>query len=201
MARTTVYITVTNEKIIKLQACAQGFRNSFFIIYNSMISKEGCESWAQDGYGMSVLGTNGCFSLELYLKFLLVINSFNNSTLLGEHMKGHSLDDLYDELNRLNSTYTTDLENLYSKSKYKYSNKTLRDFLAGIKNYFIDWRYSYDKGPLNVNLNTLTDVLNYMEDYSLKKYLPVSQILAQHQFSTSDDQTMSINNFGDIKKL
>lgn len=73
--------------------------------------------------------------------------------------------------------------------------------MAGIKNYFIDWRYSYDKGPLNVNLNTLTDVLNYMEDYSLKKYLPVSQILAQHQVSTSDDQTMSINNFGDIKKL
>lgn len=195
------YITVTNEKIIRLQAGAQGFRNAFFIIYNSMMSKEGCESWFQDGDGMSVLGTNGCFSIELYFKFLMVIGSFNGGTLSGDHIKGHSLDDLYDELNNQNPQYVSDLESLYSQSKYKHSNATLRDFLSGIRDYFIDWRYSYDSGTLNVNLNTLSDVLNLLESYSIKKFLPVSNILAQHPVAESDGQTMSIDNFDDIQKM
>ena len=58
------------------------------------MSKEGCESWAQDGDGMSVLGTNGCFALELYLKFMMVINSFDVNNLSGNHIKGHKLDEL-----------------------------------------------------------------------------------------------------------
>ena len=195
------YITVTNEKIIRLQAGAQGFRNAFFIIYNSTISKEGCESWFQDGDGMSVLGTNGCFSIELYLKFLMVISSFNNRTLSGTHIKGHSLDDLYKELNRKKSNYVLELEDLYKQTKHKNSNNTLQDFLSGIHDHFTDWRYSYDSGTLNVNLNTLSDVLNLLEEYSNKKFLDVSSILAQHPVTQSDDQTMSIDDFNDIKKI
>ena len=193
--------TVTNEKITKLQYGAQGFRNAFYILYNSIMSKGGCESWDQDGDGMSVLGTNGCFAVELYLKFLMVIESFDATTLSGTHPKGHSLDLLYDYLKNQNVNFVNDLELEYSKSQYKSTNTNLKDFLTGIRDYFIDWRYSYDSGVLNVNLNTLSDVLNILEDYSIKKFLGVSEELAKHPVSNPDEQTMTISNFDDVKKL
>ena len=165
------------------------------------MSKDGCESWAQDGDGMSVLGTNGCFAVELYLKFLMVIDSFDISTLSGTHPKGHSLDLLYDYLKNQNVNFVNDLELEYSKSQYKSTNTNLKDFLTGIRDYFIDWRYSYDSGVLNVNLNTLSDVLNILEDYSIKKFLGVSEELAKNPVSNPDEQTMTISNFDDVKKL
>ena len=194
-------ITVNNEKITRLQYEAQGFRNAFYILYNSVMSKDGCESWAQDGDGMSVLGTNGCFAVELYLKFLMVIDSFDASTLSGTHPKGHSLDFLYDQLKVQNATVIAELESEYSESKYKHDKTSLKDFLTSIRDYFIDWRYSYDSGVLNVNLNTLSDVLNMLEDYSKKKFLAISEELAKHPVSTSDGQTMTISDFDDIRKL
>ena len=194
-------ITVNNEKITRLQNEAQGFRNAFYILYNSVMSKDGCESWAQDGDGMSVLGTNGCFAVELYLKFLMVIDSFDASTLSGTHPKGHSLDFLYDQLKVQNATFISELESKYNKSKYTHNKASLKDFLTSIRDYFIDWRYSYDSGVLNVNLNTLSDVLNMLEDYSMKKFLAISEELAKHPVSTSDEQTMTISNLDDIRKL
>lgn len=191
-------VNVSNEKIVRLQAGAQGFRTAFYVIYNSAMSKEGCESWAQEGDVMSVLGTNGCFALELYIKFLMVIGSFNASSNSGDHLKGHSLDVLYDNLKNRNATMIAYLESLYSTSKYKHSFATLRDFLASIRDYFIDWRYSYDSGTLNVNLNTLSDVLNIFEEYSLNKFIPVSELIAIA--SANDGQSMSIDNFDDINK-
>ena len=193
-------ITVTNEKITRLQYEAQGFRNAFYILYDSVMSKDGCECWTQDGDGMSVLGTNGCFAVELYLKFLMVIDSFDASTLSGTHAKGHSLDFLYDQLKVQNATFIAELESEYSESKYKHDKSSLKDFLTSIRDYFIDWRYSYDSGVLNVNLNTLSDVLNMLEDYSMKKFLEVSEELAKHPVSIPDEQTMTISNFDDIKK-
>lgn len=195
------FVTVTNEKITRLQYGAQGFRNAFYILYDSVMSKDGCESWAQDGDGMSVLGTNGCFAVELYLKFLMVIDSFDASTLSGTHAKGHSLDFLYDQLKVQNATFITELESEYSESKYNHDKASLKDFLTSIRDYFIDWRYSYDSGVLNVNLNTLSDVLNMLEDYSMKKFLGVSEVLAKHPVSNPDEQTMTISNFNDIRKL
>ena len=192
--------SVTNEKIVRLQAGAQGFRSAFYIIYNSMLSKEGCESWAQEGDVMSVLGTNGCFALELYLKFMMVIDSFNVNTLSGNHIKGHKLDELYNALDNQNHSYIQELEKEYSNSKYTCFFKTLKDFLTSIIDYFIDWRYSYDSGSLNINLNLLSDVLNIFEKFTNDKYLSVSEILAQNGISFNDDQTMSIYDFDDIKK-
>ena len=194
-------IKVNNENITRLQYGAQGFRNAFYVLYNSVMSKDGCESWAQDGDGMSVLGTNGCFAVELYLKFLMVIDSFDASTLSGTHAKGHSLDFLYDQLKVQNATFITELESEYSESKYKHDKASLKEFLASIRDYFIDWRYSYDSGVLNVNLNTLSDVLNMLEDYSMTKVLGVSEELAKHPVSNPDEQTMTISNLDDVKRL
>ena len=191
-------VTVSNEKIVRLHSGAQGFRTAFYVIYNSAMSKEGCESWAQEGDFMSVLGTNGCFAIELYLKFIMVIDSFNTSTGSGDHLRRHSLDILYDYLKNQNSSIISDLESLYSSTTHKHSFNTLRDFLASIRDYFIDWRYSYDSGALNVNLNTLSDVLNIFEDYSLKKFKSISGLITIS--SASDGQSMSIDDFDDIKK-
>lgn len=193
-------VTVRNEKITRLQYEAQGFRNTFFILYNSMMNGKDCEKWWHDGDKMSVLGTNGCFALELYLKFLTVEASFNSENLSGTHLKIHKLDELYDELTRVNYDYIQDLENNYSNIKYKGRWLTLKDFLSSIGDYFVDWRYAYDKGMLNINLNTLSSVLNFMEEYSMGKFRPIADILAKNQPLTSDNQTMSISNFDDIQK-
>ena len=193
-------ITVTNEKITRLQYGAQGFRNAFYVLFNSIFSKPGCESWLQDGDAMSVLGTNGCFSIELYLKFLMVIDSFDNQLLSGKHETGHKLGELYSALKIQNSSLTNEMEHKYALSKHKHQYNTLGVFLNSINEYFIDWRYSYDKGALSVNLNTLSDVLNIFEDFSNKKFLPVSVVLSQHPSSNFDDQSMSIDSFDDIKR-
>src|SRR5574344_1708901 len=104
----------------------------------------------------------------------------------------------YDYLKNQNSSIISDLESLYSSTTHKHSFNTLRDFLASIRDYFIDWRYSYDSGALNVNLNTLSDVLNIFEDYSLKKFIPISGLITIS--SASDGQSMSIDDFDDIIK-
>lgn len=194
-------VTVINGNINRLLYEAQGFRNAFFIIFNSIMSKDGCESWGQDGDAMSVLGTNGSFALELYLKFLMVVDSFNQNNLSGAHVRGHQLDQIYDLLKTQNNTIITDLENKYGQSSYRNNYSTLRDFLASIKDFFLEWRYSYDSGMLNVNLNTLSDLLNIFENYSLKKFIPVANILAQNPVTTPDNQTMTISNINDIRKL
>ena len=193
-------ITVKNEKIIRLQYGAQGFRNAFYVLFNSIFCKPGCEMWLQDGDAMSVLGTNGCFSIELYLKFLMVISSFDSQLLSGKHDFGHKLGELYDSLKTQNSSLTNELESKYVLSKHKHQYNTLGDFLNSINDYFVDWRYFYDKGALSVNLNTLSDVLNIFEDFSNEKFLPVSEVLSHHPSSNSDDQSMSIDNSDEIKR-
>lgn len=194
------YITAKNEKITRLQYGAQGFRNAFYVLFNSVFSRPGCESWLQDGNAMSVLGTNGCFSIELYLKFLMAIDSFDEQTLSGKHKLGHKLGELYDALRKQNSSWVNELEQKYNLSKHKHQYKSLGDFLNSINDYFVDWRYSYDKGALNVNLNTLSDVLNFFKEFSIKKYSKVAEVLAQHPVSNPDNQSMSIDSIDEIKK-
>ena len=92
------------------------------------------------------------------------------------------------------------MEKEYSKIKYKDIYPTLKDFLKGIREHFIEWRYAYDKGELNINLNTLSDVLNFMEKYSMEKFLPIANTLANNPSSTDDGQTMTISSFDDIEK-
>lgn len=193
-------ITVKKEKITRLQYESQGFRNAFFILYNSIMNRKDSESWGGDGDGMSVLGTDGCFAVELYLKFLSVEASFSHTTISGTHIATHDLYLLYDALDKTATTYVADLETEYSKIKYKDSYPTLKDFLKGIREYFIEWRYAYDKGVLNINLNTLSDVLNFMEKYSMEKYLPIANVLANNPSSTVDAQTMTLSSSDDIEK-
>ncbi len=191
---------VKNEKIMKLQYDAQGFRNAFYVLANSIFNKPGCEEWSQQGDSMAVLGTNGCFAIELYLKFLMVIDSFDSQTLSGKYVFGHKLGKLYDSLKEQNNDLISELEDKYTLIKHKHQYDTLKDFLHSISNHFTDWRYCYEKGALNVNLNTLSDVLNLMEGFTKSKYEPISKELKK-QFSTSDNQqSMGIDNIDEIAR-
>lgn len=191
--------TVQGRKITRLQYEAQGFKKAFFVLYNSFMNKEGCEPWMQEGDGMAVIGVNGCFSVELYLKFLSVEATFDDCLVSGKHKIGHKLDELYDDLSSTNPTYISDLENLFSRSPYKGCFKKLKEFLSSINEYFVKWRYAYASGALNFNLNTMSDVINLLDDYSMEKYRRIADVIANNVAPVADNQTMSISNFDDIK--
>lgn len=194
--------TVHGQEITRLQYEAQGFKKAFFVLYNSFMNKEGCEPWMQEGEegdGMAVIAVNGCFSIELYLKFLSVEATFDDCLVSGKHMTGHKLDELYDDLSSINPTYISDLENLFSCSSYKGCFKTLKEFLSSIKEYFVKWRYAYSSSAMNFNLNTMSDVINFLNDYSKEKYRRIADVIANNVAPVVDNQTMSIFNLDDIK--
>lgn len=191
--------TVQGWKITRLQYEAQGFKKSFFVLYNSFINKEGCEPWMQEGDCMAVIGVNGCFAIELYLKFLSVEATFDDCRVSGEHKIGHKLDDLYDDLSSADPTYISDLEKVFSHSAYKGCFKTLKDFFSSINEYFVKWRYAYESGALNFNLNTMSDVLNLLDKYSMEKYIPIADVIVKNAAPVADNQTLAIFNSDDIK--
>lgn len=191
--------TVKGHEITRLQYEAQGFKKAFFVLYNSFMNKEGCEPWMQEGDGMAVIAVNGCFSIELYLKFLSVEATFDDRLVSGEHTNVHKLDELYDDLLSINPKYISDLEKFFRYSSYKGCFKTLREFLSSIKEYFVEWRYAYSSGALNFNLNTMSDVINFLDDYSKKNYIRIADVIANNAAPVVDNQTMSFFNFDDIK--
>ena len=190
-------IEVYNERITKLLYGAQGFRKTFYLVFDSAIKRVGCEDWQQNGDFMSVMATNGCFSIELYLKFLMVLSTFDNTTFKGYHCKGHKLEKLHDYLSQKNQSLVNELNKEYSSSKFAIG--SFRDFLKNISKYFEQWRYAYDNGSLSMNLNLLSDILNILNECSEKVFNPISKILAtgapQPQ---NDNQILFYSNEDDI---
>ncbi|GEM_PF-3356226 len=58
--------------------------------------RPGSKSWKNQGDVMSVLGTNGVFSIKLNLKILMVIST--SRTFSDRHVRGHDLKQLYEAL-------------------------------------------------------------------------------------------------------
>lgn len=194
-------VIVTNGYITKLQYQAFGFNHAFYVIVNSFFNKENSEKWNNMGDGMSPIGTNGVFAIELYLKFLMVVKSYDKTSFSGNHIKGHDLDLLLAELDRRDKNLVNILRDEFRNSKYC-KNQSLDDFLSSIKKQFEEWRYSYDKGQLNINLNTLSDLLNILETVSTNEFRIVSEHLANNApHPTDDKQTMNFNNLNDIKSI
>ncbi len=183
---------ISGDSITRLQYNAQGFREAFYVLYNSLMNKDGCENWHQNGDGLSVLATNGCFSLELYFKLLIVIANFSPINNSSEFYQEHHLSKLYDYLSEDNSTFTDELEKLFESVKFKNEKKNLKEFLNSIDNYFIDWRYSFEKDKLSINLNVLSDLLNLLEKYSEDKFRPVFHILDQLEPRNYEEQNLII---------
>lgn len=193
-------ITVSKEQIIQLQAGARGFRQAFHVLYDSMIKPDDdrIKFNGFDADVMSVLGTIGCFSIELYLKFLSVILSFNDSKKEGVHIKCHSLDKLFEDIAihypQKAAEILSDIHNWYSKTTFN-----LTRFLSSIKDGFIDWRYAYSKGALNCNLNDLSFVMNALESVSNDLYIPVSRSLASVNLNKKIQQYMTFDDINSIE--
>lgn len=193
-------ITVSKEQIIQLQAGARGFRQAFHVLYDSMMKPDDgrIKFNGFDADVMSVLGTIGCFSIELYLKFLSVIFSFNESEKEGVHIKCHSLDKLFNDIAihypKKTNEILSDIHNWYNKKQFD-----LVDFLKSIKDGFIDWRYAYSKGELHCNLNDLSFVMNALESVSNDLYIPVSRTLASTNFNEKIQQYMTFDDINAIK--
>lgn len=52
---------------------------------------------------------------------------------------------------------------------------------------------------MNFNLNTMSDVINFLNDYSKEKYRRIADVIANNVAPVVDNQTMSIFNLDDIK--
>lgn len=185
-------ITVSKEQIIQLQAGAKSFRQAFYVLFESMTKPDDGGIKFNDGDLMSVLGTIGCLSIELYLKFLSVILSFNDSKKEGVHIKCHSLDKLFEDIaihypQKANEILNY-IDKFYSKTPFNFI-----DFLDSIKEGFIDWRYAYSKGDLHYNLNHLSSVINALESVSNDLYIPVSKSLVSTNFNKKIQQYMTID--------
>lgn len=191
-------VTIKEWQILQLQYSAQGFRRAFYIIYNSMIGKEGSENWMQIGDSLSVLVTNGCFAVELYFKFLTVLSNFDKEKCSGKFYKGHDLAELYELLPKT-TTYKEDLNNLYQHTKYKRNMLTLKEFLESIRLYFESWRYSFSGSKLRLFLNPLSDLLNILEEYSESKAKPIIPNIKDLEFKNYKDQQIIID--GDFNSI
>ena len=191
-------ITVSKEQIIQLQADARGFRLAFYVLYDSMMKPNNGGIKFVDGDLMSVLGTIGCFSIELYLKFLSVILSFDDSKKEGKHIKCHSLDKLFEDITNnypiKANKILSDIHNWYDKKTFN-----LVEFLSSIKDGFIDWRYAYSSGVLNCNLNDLSFVMNALESVSNDLYIPVSRSLASVNLNKKIQQYMTFDDINSIE--
>ena len=182
--------TVSKFQIVHLQESAEGFKTAFLLLADSC--KNG--SWEQRGDVMSVLGTNGMFAAELYLKLILVIESFNNSTCSGTHPHGHALDFLF---NHLSQNAKDALRNEFNATNYK-NGADLDTFLQNSSRQFECWRYSYNEGTISFNINTLWDVLCILKKYSSNRFISISQVIAQNGTLAVPNQSIQVFNFDDI---
>ena len=192
-------IQVEGYQITKLQSVAEGFCKALYVTYNSAFAHDGCEPWMHSGDEMAVMATNGCLSIELYLKFLTVLATYQDSTNQGEHLKTHDLIILYNDLNQKGPTYISDIEKEYQSIQHKGTTGTFKDFCDSVKEYFIEWRYAHTASTLSLNLNTLSDVLNILDRYSENAFRSVSAKITKHPANWGTE-SMSIDLTDEIKK-
>ena len=191
-------VVVSKEQIIFLQAGARSFRQAFYVLYDSIMKSDDGRIKFNDGDLMSVLGTIGCFSIELYIKFIMVILSFDYQKNEGKHIKCHCLDHLFDAITiRYPNEANEIVKKIHSRSNKKEFN--FINFLKSIKDGFIDWRYSYSKGNLSCNLNDLSFVLNALETISNELFIPVSQSLSHNSSNKNSEECMIIDDINSIK--
>ena len=185
-------IEIKKEKIIELKADAECFRNAFYIIFEQTFERNTGTSPC-----ISAICTNGCFAIELYLKLLRVIDTYDNQACSGGYMKGHKLNEL---LTDLNTTYQQELETKFSNSKYVNQNVTLNQYLKNIGDYFERWRYSFESTNLDLNLNIISDLLNILGNYVNKKYKSIDTNVAKHIKNKDFKNSVFIENSKNIKK-
>jgi hypothetical protein len=183
-------MNIQGTNILKLQYSAQGFREAFLILFDN----ENKNQWSNHGDALSPIATNGLFSLELYLKLLNVYASYDEINDFGYHLCSHKFKNLYDELGKTDKTFIDDLEKNYQKLIFKNNFPTLNDFLMSIDDYYQQWRYSYTSDELRLYVNTLSDVLNILNDYATQKWLKISNKIGKPYIFNKNDSTIKKDN-------
>jgi hypothetical protein len=96
--------------------------------------------------------TNMSFSLELYLKCLLEIENINKP-------RTHEIAILYNKLSNNIKSKVSDNVPQYRK---------FEDSLKEISNAFEEWRYSYEKEKLNIEIGKINKAITIFRDLIIK---------------------------------
>jgi len=99
--------------------------------------------------------TNMVFSLELFIKCLLVVEGKNPRHI-------HNIYKLYEELSEKTKN------SLFIKASERKEGESL---LQEIANAFEDWRYSYEKSFLEINLEKMDEVIKIFRDYIIFSHI------------------------------
>ena len=178
-----VKVYLSPNQIGQLKYEADGFYNSFYLICDSLQAGQDIKAWGQSGNILSVLGTIGAFAVELYLKLLHAIATFDEKNKRAFQYKDHDLNNLYNFIENANEELIKHLEMIYKNHFYKKDYKeSVSSFFKSIQDYFNEWRYSYEKTkPLNVNLNELSDVLKMLNCFTNEKFIHISELIDRNQ--------------------
>jgi hypothetical protein len=196
-----MYITISNTQISDMKYEADSFCDTFFDVYASYQNNGQFDM-------MSVLGTIGSFSIELYLKLICVIESFNISTCSGQFERTHDLSVLYTNIGNGNSVFGQQIDSNFNDLNTRICPQVaqkMTDFLASIRASFLEWRYSFSSGDISTNLNLMSNAINALSEFINAQYISVADAISRSpnypQGSTTPSQTMSICNKSQIRKL
>ena len=193
-------VYLSPNQIGQLKYEADGFYNSFYLICDSLQAEQCVKMWGQSGNILSVLGTIGAFAIELYLKLLHAIATFDEGDKKGLHYTAHNLKSLYGFVTKANAEFIKQLEEVYKNSFYKKDyNESVLSFCKSIQALFNEWRYSHEKTkPLNVNLNELSDVLKMLKCFTNEKFIHISELIDRNQ---KLPQSITIVDWNSLKRI
>lgn len=147
----------SNEDII-----IEGIEPSIYIIANKfyITSKSLSSSFIEP------IIVNIAFSIELYLKCLNTKTTYSSNEKNGSPIferklyssTGHNLVKLFKKLK------SNDQSNLSVQYLKKYNSNLIDDF-EEIKDVFVDYRYSFEKDNLSINLTILNRVADFLKEY------------------------------------
>ena len=93
-----------------------------------------------DGLAVAPFVTNSAFSIELYLKTL--------GQLFQRPLRGHKLLELFDALPGDAQTLIGQISTEYRARDGAPMDASFRDYLTGLNNAFVEWRYSYEHASI-----------------------------------------------------
>lgn len=160
------FVSLNSNQIIRLRSVIIGFRTAFYQINDYLGDNSNV---SQDADVITTTAVNGCFTIELLLKYLYALQQYNKAKDTSRHPFGHDLAKLYSDLCKIDKKTCDELENRFKTLHYSY-NQSLSVFLKKISKGYEKWRYSYTKSKLCLSLNTVSDVINILFNASESEY-------------------------------
>ena len=191
------FVQLNGNRIVRLRSVIKGFRTAFYQIKDYLGDNSNV---SQDADVITTTAVNGCFTIELLLKYLYALQQYNKEKDTSRHPFGHDLAKLYSDLCKIDKKTCDESENKFKTSHYSY-NKSLSWFLKKISKGYKDWRYSYSKGKLVFSLNTMSDVINILFNVSESEYIILCDDFCKPDKKSNEmkEQFVSYEKLEDIK--